>query len=294
MKPHLVPVETSGSSPFDAIKNTSPDGAEYWSARDLMPLLGYDKWERFDGRIQEAMRAAAIAGVQDQFPGAGKMVALGSGSTREVRDYHLTRYACYMVAMSCDGRKPEVAAAKTYFAVRTREAETRPAVQELPRDYASALRELASTVEAKDLAEKQEREQRELAEKRARAIEAQAPAVAKARAHSGVTEWKGKQDFAREVQQWGDLKSLDIKQGSVFKLLTRKGMYIAGGRSDSGQVKRAAVRAGWGKNEKGVAKNGHAYTRPLISPKGQDVAWNWIVKAVEEYGEELNPKESAA
>lgn len=292
MKPHLVPVETSGSSPFDEIKHTRPDGTDYWSARELMPLLGYrDKWQNFAQAIERAKLAADVQGhdVSSLFTGVSKK----SGG-RPQQDYDLARFACYLVAMNGDPRKPEIAAAMAYFAIKTREAETRPAVQELPQDYASALRELASTVEAKDRAEKQEREQRELAEKRARAIEAQAPAVAKARAHSGVKEWKGKQDFAREVQQWGDLKSLDIKQSSVFKLLTRKGMYVAGGRSDSGQVKRAAVRAGWGKNEKGVADNGHAYTRPLISPKGQDVAWKWIVKAVEEYGEELNPKENAA
>lgn len=289
MKPHLVPVNESNSSPFDAIKNTTPDGTEYWSARDLMPLLGYEKWERFSSRIEEAMRAAEIAGITNQFPATGKMVTTGSGARREVKDYHLTRYACYMVAMSCDGRKPEVAAAKTYFATKTREAETRPKHLALPQDYASALRELASTVEAKELAEKQEREQRELAEKRARAIEAQAPAVAKAQAHSGVSEWKGKQNFAREVQQWGDLQGMDIKQKDVLRLLTRRGMYIAPGRADSGQVKRDAVRNGWGKNEKGVAENGHAYCRPLLSPKGQDIAWKWAVKALEQYGPTLNP-----
>ena len=127
MNKHLEPVNGSSNSPFDEIKRTTPEGQEYWSARDLMPLLGYEKWERFNARIEEAMRAAEIAGITNQFPATGKMVTTGSGARREVKDYHLTRYACYMVAMSCDGRKPEVAAAKTYFATKTREAETRPA-----------------------------------------------------------------------------------------------------------------------------------------------------------------------
>lgn len=114
--------QDSTTSPFDAIKQS--DGTnEWWSARDLMGLLGYEKWERFEARVSEAATAADLAGVQNQFPPTGKMVTVGSGAVREVSDYSLSRYACYMVALSCDGRKQEVADAKTYFAIRTREAE---------------------------------------------------------------------------------------------------------------------------------------------------------------------------
>lgn len=114
--------QDSTTSPFDAIKQS--DGTnEWWSARDLMGLLGYEKWERFEARVSEAATAADLAGVQNQFPTTGKMVTVGSGAVREVSDYSLSRYACYMVALSCDGRKQEVADAKTYFAIRTREAE---------------------------------------------------------------------------------------------------------------------------------------------------------------------------
>lgn len=93
-----------------------------WSARDLMPLLGYDKWERFEGVIQRAISACEQTGnvVEDHFPGAGKMVSLGSGAGREVSNYHLSRLACYLVAMNGDPRKSEIAAAQTYFAVSTR------------------------------------------------------------------------------------------------------------------------------------------------------------------------------
>lgn len=288
MPNHLEPVNGSTTSPLDAIKRTTTDGQERWSARALMPLMGYPRWNEFKVPLDRAMTAAKNQGhnVTDLFRGSAEKTG---GRPRE--DYELSRFAAYLVAMNGDPNKPEVAAAQAYFAIQTHVAETRPSTPALPQDYASALRELASTVEAKELAEKQEREQRELAEKRARAIEAQAPAVAKAQAHSGVSEWKGKQNFAREVQQWGDLQGMDIKQKDVLRLLTRRGMYIAPGRADSGQVKRDAVRAGWGKNEKGVADNGHAYDRPLISPKGQDVAWKWIVKAIAEHGQELNPKE---
>lgn len=116
----------NGGSPFDAIRITTPEGREYWSARELMPLLGYEKWERFADAVGRAKIAAHNSGyvVAEQFPGAGKKVRLGSGAERLIEDYHLSRYACYLIAMSGDPRKPEVANALTYFAIKTREAET--------------------------------------------------------------------------------------------------------------------------------------------------------------------------
>lgn len=130
MSTDLTPV---AGSPFDAIRVTTPEGREYWSARELMPLLGYEKWERFADAIGRAKIAAHNSGyvVAEQFPGAGKKVRLGSGAERLVEDYHLSRYACYLIAMSGDPRKPEVANALTYFAIKTREAETRPTPQPL-------------------------------------------------------------------------------------------------------------------------------------------------------------------
>lgn len=132
-------------SPFDAIRRMREDGSEFWSARDLMPLLGYDKWSNFQSGIERATVTASNQGVDiaRNFAEAGK-VSGARGPAQQ--DFHLTRFAAYLVAMNGDPRKPEVAAAQAYFAVKTREAETQ-AQHALPQDYASALRSLAESVE---------------------------------------------------------------------------------------------------------------------------------------------------
>lgn len=174
--------------------------------------------------------------------------------------------------------------ARQYFIECEKQARSsQPAV---PQNYAEALRAAAEQYERAEAAALESK-------RNAKRLELAAPKIAKADAHSEVKEWKRRQDFYREVQQYGDAHGMDIKQSAVRELLTRKGMLIAGGRSDSGQITRQAVRSGWGRNSKGVADNGHAFTTPQLSPKGQDIAWKWIVKAIEEHGAELNPGKAA-
>ena len=111
------------SPDFDSIKQINVYGMEYWSARDLMPLLGYgSKWQNFWEAIKRAMVACEEAHnrKEDHFTEASKMIELGKGAKRNVKDYALSRFACYLIAMNGDPRKPEIAAAQTYFAVATR------------------------------------------------------------------------------------------------------------------------------------------------------------------------------
>lgn len=108
-------------SPFDSIKKIRPDGSEFWTGRELMGVMGYARWENFDSAVERAKMAAQNQGTPSQlhFRGVTK-----KGFIKSQADYELTRYAAYLVAMNGDPRKPEIAAAQSYFAIRTREAET--------------------------------------------------------------------------------------------------------------------------------------------------------------------------
>ena len=114
-----------GGKSFEELRRTNQHGAEYWSARDLQPLLGYTQWRRFEQAIERAMTSCETSGnnPENHFAGAGKMVGLGSGSQREVDDYQLSRFACYLIAQNGDPRKPEIAQAQKYFAVQSRRQE---------------------------------------------------------------------------------------------------------------------------------------------------------------------------
>jgi len=113
-----------GVSPFDIIRRID-DGGEFWSARELAPLLGYSQYIKFESAIERAKSACQNSGhdVDEQFAGAAQSSAMPNGGVREMADYRLTRYACYLTALNGDPRKTEIAAAQTYFAVQTRKAE---------------------------------------------------------------------------------------------------------------------------------------------------------------------------
>lgn len=134
-------------SPFDSIRQVDEHGAEFWSARDMMPLQGYGAdWRNFVASID---RAKATAVNQGMDPAELFVAVTEKSGGRPREDYRLSRYAAYLVAMNGDPRKPEVAAAQSYFAIRTREAESAPS-RELtgPELMARALIEADSTIKA--------------------------------------------------------------------------------------------------------------------------------------------------
>lgn len=101
------------------------DGVECWSARELQVLLGYSKWENFANVIAKAKTACEKVGhsVFEHFPDVRKTIPMPKGAEKEIDDYLLTRYACYLIAQNGDPRKEQIAFAQTYFAVQTRKAE---------------------------------------------------------------------------------------------------------------------------------------------------------------------------
>ena len=109
---------------FDEIRHEENE-VEFWYARELMHLLGYSKWQNFENVLSRAEVACANNGitVENHFAETSKMVTLGSGANREVEDYMLTRYACYLIAENGDSRKEQIAFAQSYFAVQTRKQE---------------------------------------------------------------------------------------------------------------------------------------------------------------------------
>ena len=110
---------------FESIKHVDEDGNEYWYARELQKVLEYKRWDKFFNVIESAQVACSISNnnVLDHFSQVGKMVDIGSNTSRNIVDYKLSRYACYLIAQNGDSRKKVIALAQTYFAIQTRKQE---------------------------------------------------------------------------------------------------------------------------------------------------------------------------
>lgn len=242
------------ASPFDAIKQVSEGGAEYWSARDMQPLMGYSTWQNFMVPLNRAVAAAENQGadVDLNFMQSHKVAVPGK---MPQSDFRLSRFAAYLVAMNGDPNKSEVAAAQHYFAVKTREAEVAP-VRELtgPELMAKALLEAQSTLEAKD--------------------QQIAQLEPKAEAFDGFIGAEGDYSFnqaAKLLQRRG----VDTGQFKLVKLLEEWGWIYRGAarepRAKQAQIdtKRLAEKTHWFIDQStGEKRAGRTAVR--ITPKGID------------------------
>lgn len=130
---------------FENLKKINQHGIEYWSARDLQFCLGYAEWRKFENTLKKAIESCKQSGnaYENHFVGADKMVQIGSQTDRQVADWHLSRFACYLIAQNGDSRKPEIAEAQKYFAIQTRR-------QELSDAAAADLERLESRKQASE------------------------------------------------------------------------------------------------------------------------------------------------
>ncbi|AMU74028.1 hypothetical protein BAB79_04590 [Mycobacteroides abscessus] len=241
------------AAPFDLIKMVDEAGREYWSARDLMPYLGYGRWERFSEAIERAKVAARNSGAvsTSHFRGAAKVVPRPQGGGINREDVHLTRYAAYLVAMNGDPRKPEIAAAQTYFAAKTREAELVQA--QIPQSYAEALRLAAEQVDRAEVAE-------------AKALELEAKAVIDA---PKVAAWDqfANADGAYSIGTVAKILG-NIGQNTLFKLLRQNDVLIEGGDRHNTPYQRYAHHFKVRTRTRNIGGKNRSSYKTLVLPSG--------------------------
>jgi len=121
---------------FEQIKQVKPDGTEFWLARDLADVLEYAQWRNFANVIEKAMLACRNSGfaIADHFADVSKTIQMPKGATKDVPDYELTRYACYLIVQNGDPRKKLIALGQTYFAIQTRRQEVADYFNQLDED----------------------------------------------------------------------------------------------------------------------------------------------------------------
>ena len=118
-------LEINNNKTFEEIKHIDENGIEYWLARELQSVLDYKEWRKFENVIEKAKVSCENSGISafEHFVGVDKTINMPKGAQKTIKDYKLTRYACYIIAQNGDSRKKVIALAQTYFAIQTRKQE---------------------------------------------------------------------------------------------------------------------------------------------------------------------------
>jgi DNA-damage-inducible protein D len=269
----MTDLTTPSASPFDAIRHTRDDGSEYWSARELMPLLGYPEWREFRPAIERAWKSAEAQGHEPETLFGVITENPGPMGGRPREDVHLSRFACYLVAMNGDPRKPEVAAAQAYFAIRTREAEV--ARTEPLDEIEVAERYLAALREKKALAAQ---------------VEASRPLVAQAETFRQADGLRTIGDLTNDlkVHAASNFPGVKVLQGDLFDLAGRIGLIIRGNTVRNNQPTARAIEAGWVKPKETVYETEHHGSQAKVStrltPRGYGRLWDAATTNLTQHG----------
>ena len=118
-------IDNNYNKTFEDIKHINENGIEFWYARELMPILQYSNWQNFEKIITKAITSCENSDINvfEHFIDVNKLSKRANNAEVEIKDYKLTRYACYLIAQNGDSRKKVIALAQTYFAVQTRKQE---------------------------------------------------------------------------------------------------------------------------------------------------------------------------
>lgn len=121
---------------FEEIKHVNEFKAEFWYARELAIALGYERYDKFENVINKAIVSCKNNNINDldHFSRVGKMVKLGKGAKREIKEWILSRFACYLIVQNADPRKEAVALGQSYFAIQTRRQELQDEFKQLTED----------------------------------------------------------------------------------------------------------------------------------------------------------------
>lgn len=228
MDKFVIPAENAGNpTPFDVYRQEREDGSEFWSARDLMGLMGYRKWQSFENPLNRAIKAANNQNldVASHFTRSSNVVERPQGGGTAKEDYELSRFAAYLVAMNGDPNKPEVAAAQAYFATRTRQAETQQPAELTGKELmARALVEAQNTIEELEASRAEALERSEAALARAHVAEAEADAARpKAEAFDCFLDTEGAYYMGTVA------KMLGVGQNELFRRLREASVLIPSG-----------------------------------------------------------------
>lgn len=211
-------------TPFDVYRQEREDGSEFWSARDLMGLMGYSQWVTFENPLKRAMKAAENQNMQVE-ANFYRTLKVGTAGKMKQTDYELSRFAAYLVAMNGDPNKPEVASAQAYFAARTRQAETQQPAQLTDEELLSRALMVANSKMERLEAEKAEAvELSEAAMARAHVAEAEADeARPKAEAFDSFMRTDGTYYMGAVA------KMLGMGQNELFRRLRKERVLIPSG-----------------------------------------------------------------